>query len=175
MQTSACPSFSNWATDNQEVGLTNTNQRWTESVASSCFNLPPHYNGITTKYPQSSVQPASETNKQTKPRAVSPSTVTNTALHSHKRRLVWNVMASGGAAWEAAAGLTGQHEFREGPEENFPNRRGEASCQRVSKGLRSNLLLQHASFIRVLALHLCCTRLCLWVGMKQTQLGEIRG
>lgn len=75
--------------------------------------------------------------KKERNRAVSPPTGTNTALHSYNPRLVSNVMASGGAAREAAAGLTGQHEFREGAEENFPNRRGEASCQRVSKGLSS--------------------------------------
>lgn len=52
--------------------------------------------------------------------------------------------------WMAAAGLTGQHKFREGPEENFPKSRGEAFCQRASKGLRnthcSNMHLSFGSW-----------------------------
>lgn len=50
-------------------------------------------------------------------------------MNKAQKNLVWNVVTSG---------LTGQHQFREGPEENFRRRRGEASCQRASKGLGSS-------------------------------------
>lgn len=112
--------------------------------------------------------------KQKNPVQFHPLTVTNAALHSFDRATHSECHGKSRSCLGGSRGSNRTTWIQRGSWGKFPKQKRWGFLSESEQRSQQHPLLQHASFIQVSALHLLCARLCLWVRMKQTQLGEIR-
>lgn len=112
--------------------------------------------------------------KQKNPVQFHPLTVTNAALHSFDRATHCECHGKSRSCLGGSRRSNRTTWIQRGSWGKFPKQKRWGFLSESEQRSQQHPLLQHASFIQVSALHLLCARLCLWVRMKQTQLGEIR-